>query len=102
MSFAAKSSPFSWSPCGLGFPRRLTAVSFYTQRSFDSHDTQRSEALVAQFNKEFAQRAKSSPAVENIHQLPMLRAHGSRSGAPQRPTASLYVTTPTGAPRSTA
>jgi len=42
-------------------------VSFYTQRSFEAMDTQRSEALVAQFNKEFAQRGEVVvQQVENI------------------------------------
>lgn len=42
-------------------------VSFYTQRSFEAMDSQRSEALVAQFNKEFAQRGEVVvQQVENI------------------------------------
>lgn len=42
-------------------------VSFYTQRSFEAIDSQRSEALVAQFNKEFAQRGEVVvQQVENI------------------------------------
>src|SRR5271157_88332 len=42
-------------------------VSFYTQRSFEAMDSQRSEALVAQFNKEFAQRGDVVvQQVENI------------------------------------
>jgi two-component system nitrogen regulation sensor histidine kinase NtrY len=42
-------------------------VSFYTQRSFEAMDSQRSEALVAQFNKEFAQRGEVvAQQVENI------------------------------------
>lgn len=42
-------------------------VSYYTQRSFEAMDSQRSEALVAQFNKEFAQRGEVVvQQVENI------------------------------------
>jgi two-component system, NtrC family, nitrogen regulation sensor histidine kinase NtrY len=42
-------------------------VSFYTQRSFEAMDSQRSEALVAQFDKEFAQRGEVVvQQVENI------------------------------------
>ena len=43
------------------------SVSYYTQRSFEAMDSQRSEALVAQFNKEFAQRGEVVvQQVENI------------------------------------
>jgi len=42
-------------------------VSYYTQRSFEAMDSQRSEALVAQFDKEFAQRGEVvAQQVENI------------------------------------
>src|SRR5271157_3713958 len=42
-------------------------VTYYTQRSFEAMDAQRSEALVAQFNKEFAQRGEVVvQQVENI------------------------------------
>ena len=42
-------------------------VSYYTRRSFEAMDSQRSEALVAQFNKEFAQRGEVVvQQVENI------------------------------------
>jgi two-component system nitrogen regulation sensor histidine kinase NtrY len=42
-------------------------VTYYTQRAFEAMDSQRSEALVAQFNKEFAQRGEVVvQQVENI------------------------------------
>lgn len=42
-------------------------VTHYTQKSFEGMDTQRTEALVAQFNKEFEQRKESVvQQVENI------------------------------------
>ena len=42
-------------------------VTYYTQRSFEQIDAQRTEALVAQFKKEFAQRGEMVvQQVENI------------------------------------
>src|SRR6202008_5136258 len=42
-------------------------VTHYTQDAFESRDTQRTEALVAQFKKEFAQRGEMvAQQVENI------------------------------------
>ncbi|PYT96151.1 MAG: hypothetical protein DMG36_00955 [Acidobacteria bacterium] len=43
------------------------AVTYYTRSSFEAMDTQRTEALVAQFKKEFAQRGEEiARQVENI------------------------------------
>src|SRR5437773_11286539 len=43
------------------------AVTYYTRSSFEAMDTQRTEALVAQFKKEFAQRGEQiARQVENI------------------------------------
>jgi signal transduction histidine kinase len=43
------------------------AVTYYTRSSFEAMDTQRTEALVAQFKKEFAQRGEEiSHQVKNI------------------------------------
>ena len=43
------------------------AVTYYTRSSFEAMDTQRTEALVAQFKKEFAQRGEETVRqVENI------------------------------------
>ena len=42
-------------------------VTHYTQKSFEDMDAQRTEALVAQFNKEFEQRKETVvQQVENI------------------------------------
>src|SRR5260370_39114997 len=42
-------------------------VTYYTQSAFEEMDTQRTEALVAQFKKEFAQRGEEIVRqVENI------------------------------------
>src|SRR5258708_181022 len=43
------------------------AVTYYTRSSFEAMDAQRTEALVAQFNKEFAQRGEEiAHQVDNI------------------------------------
>jgi two-component system nitrogen regulation sensor histidine kinase NtrY len=44
------------------------AVTYYTQRSFEQMDSQRTDALVAQFKKEFAQRGEMVvQQVENVN-----------------------------------
>jgi hypothetical protein len=58
-------------------------VTRYTRKAFEELDTQRTEALVAQFHKEFAQRA------EDVAHRPS-----------PMPTLPLTCMTPTARPRS--
>ena len=57
-------------------------VTHYTQQAFEELDAQRSKALVAQFNQEFAQSGDSVvQQVENITNADTYLADGDRSGA---------------------
>src|SRR5271167_4761218 len=66
-------------------------VTHYTQAAFEESDAQRSEALVAQFNKEYAQRGDEiARQVKNITDAEItLKVAIDLAGA--RPDQSLYV-----------
>jgi sensor domain CHASE-containing protein len=46
-------------------------VTYYTQRAFEQMDAQRTEALVNQFKKEFAQRGEMVCSKSKILPMPM-------------------------------
>lgn len=66
-------------------------VTYYTRSAFEEADAQRSEALVAQFNKEYAQRGEEiARQVKNITDAEItLKVAIDLAGA--RPDLSLYV-----------
>jgi two-component system nitrogen regulation sensor histidine kinase NtrY len=72
-------------------------VTHYTQAAFEESDAQRSEALVAQFNKEYAQRGDEiARQVKNITDAEItLKVAIDLAGA--RPDQSLYVHDASGA-----
>jgi hypothetical protein len=66
-------------------------VTYYTQRSFEEMDAQRTESLVAQFNKEFVQRGETVvQQVENITNSDVTLRMALDLGRPNA-DASLYV-----------
>jgi len=72
-------------------------VTYYTREAFEEMDAQRTEALVAQFNKEFAQRGEEiARQVENIANAEVTLRMAIDLGRPNA-DQSLYVRDANGA-----